>query len=39
MPQIFNDAVMTNDGKALLSREIAGECMIQITRMAAGNGR
>lgn len=38
MPQIFNDAVMTNDGKALLSREIAGECMIQITRMAAGNG-
>lgn len=38
MPQIFNDAVMTNDGRALLSREIAGECMIQITRMAAGNG-
>ncbi len=38
MPQIFNDAVMTTDGKALLSREIAGECMIQITRMAVGNG-
>ena len=38
MPQIFNDAVMTTDGKALLSREIAGECMIQITRMAAGSG-
>lgn len=38
MPQIFNDAVMTAAGKALLSREIAGECMIQITRMAIGSG-
>lgn len=38
MPQIFNNAVMTNAGKALLSKEIAGECMIQITRMAVGSG-
>lgn len=38
MPQIFNNAVMTAAGKALLSREMAGECMIQITRMAIGSG-
>ena len=38
MPQIFNDAVMTNDGRALLSREMAGECNIQVTRMAIGSG-
>ena len=38
MPQIFNDAVMTDDGAALLNKAIAGECEIQITRMALGNG-
>lgn len=38
MPQIFNNAVMTDNGRALLSKEIAGECMIQITRMSIGSG-
>jgi hypothetical protein len=38
MAQIFNNAVMTEDGKTLLSREMSGECMIQITRMAIGSG-
>lgn len=38
MPQIFNNAVMTTAGKALLSGEMAGECVIQITRMAIGSG-
>lgn len=38
MPQIFDNAVVTNDGKALLSKETAGECQIEITRMTIGNG-
>lgn len=38
MPQIFNAAVMTNGGAALLNKAIAGECEIQITRMATGSG-
>ena len=38
MPQIFNDAVMTNGGAALLNKAIAGDCTIQITRMALGDG-
>lgn len=29
---------MTDNGRALLSKEIAGECMIQITRMSIGSG-
>ncbi len=38
MPQIFKNAVMTDAGRELLSRETAGECMLQITRMAIGSG-
>ena len=38
MPQIFDNAVMTENGKALLSKELAGQCMIQITRMVIGSG-
>lgn len=38
MPQIFNDAVMTTGGAALLNKAIAGNCKLQFTRMAAGNG-
>ncbi len=38
MPQIFNEAVITDDGAALLNRAIGGECQIQITRMSLGSG-
>lgn len=38
MPQPFNAAVMTNAGAALLTKAQAGQCTIEFTRMAIGNG-
>lgn len=38
MPQIYNHAVMTDDGIRLLTKAQAGEINIQFTRMAAGDG-
>lgn len=38
MPQLFNNAVLTNKGAKLLVRAQAGEIKLQFTRMAAGNG-
>lgn len=38
MPQPFNDAVMTNDGAALLAKATAGECTIEFVRLAVGSG-
>lgn len=38
MPQQFNNAVMTDDGVALLTKAQAGEIQIEFTRMATGNG-
>ena len=38
MPQPFNNAVMTDDGIALLTKAQAGEVRIEFTRMAAGSG-
>lgn len=38
MPQLFNNAVMTNKGANLLVRAQAGQIKLQFTRMAVGNG-
>ena len=38
MPQPFNNAVMTNNGAALLTRAQAGEIKIEFTRIVTGNG-
>ena len=38
MPQPFENAVMTNNGAALLTRAQAGEIKIEFTRMVVGNG-
>lgn len=38
MPQPMNRAVMTNDGAKLLTRAQAGECRIELTRIAIGSG-
>lgn len=38
MPQPFNNAVMTDDGIALLTKAQAGEVRIEFTCMAAGSG-
>ena len=38
MPQLFNNAVMTNKGADLLVRAQAGQIKLQFTRMAVGNG-
>ncbi len=38
MPQPFNNAVMTNNGAALLTKAQAGQIKIEFTRMATGNG-
>ncbi len=38
MPMPFNNAVMTNGGAALLTKAQAGECKIEFTRMAIGDG-
>lgn len=38
MPQLYNAAVITDVGIALLNRAQAGEVSIQFTRMAVGNG-
>lgn len=38
MAQAFNGVVLTSDGSALLAKAQAGECTIQFTRMALGNG-
>lgn len=38
MPQLFNNAVMTNKGANLLVRAQAGQIRLQFTRMAVGNG-
>nr|DAI67117.1 MAG TPA: tail collar fiber protein [Caudoviricetes sp.] len=38
MPQLFNNAVMTNKGANLLVRAQAGHIKLQFTRMAVGNG-
>lgn len=38
MPQLYNKAVMTNAGLALLNKAQAGAAAIQFTRMATGDG-
>lgn len=38
MPQPYNHAVITDAGISLLNKAQAGQCAIQFTRMAAGNG-
>ena len=38
MPQLFNNAVMTNKGANLLVRAQAGQIKLQFTMMAVGNG-
>lgn len=38
MPQLFNNAVLTDKGAKLLVRAQAGEIKLQFTRMATGNG-
>lgn len=38
MPQLYNKAVITNAGLALLNKAQAGTAAIQFTRMATGNG-
>ncbi len=38
MPQLYNNAVITDAGLALLDRVQAGTASIQFTRMATGNG-
>lgn len=38
MPQLFRSAVMTNDGIALLTKAMAGECEMQFTSIAVGDG-
>lgn len=38
MPQIYNNAVMTNAGAKLLTRAQANEIRIEFTRIAVGNG-
>ncbi len=38
MPQPFNNAVLTKGGASLITRAQAGECKIQFTRIAIGNG-
>lgn len=38
MPQLYNNAVITDAGLALLDRVQAGTVSIQFTRMATGNG-
>lgn len=38
MPQPMNNAVMTHQGARLLTRAQAGECVIQFTRIAIGDG-
>lgn len=38
MPQLYNDAVITDAGSVLLDRVQAGLAAIQFTRMATGNG-
>lgn len=38
MPQLSNNAVMTNKGANLLVRAQAGQIKLQFTRMAVGNG-
>lgn len=38
MPQLFNNAVMTNKGANLLVRAQTGQIKLQFTRMAVGNG-
>ena len=38
MPQLFNNAVMTNKGANLLVRAQAGQIKLQFTRMVVGNG-
>lgn len=39
MPQPFLNAVITDDGIALLTKAQAGEAQIEFTRMAVGNGK
>ena len=38
MPQPYNRAVITDAGISLLNKAQAGQCAIQFTRIAAGNG-
>ena len=38
MPQLFNRAVITNKGAALLTKAQAGQCRISFTRLVTGNG-
>lgn len=38
MPQPFNNAIMTDHGAALLTKAQAGECRIEFTRIAVGDG-
>lgn len=38
MPQLFNNAVMTDKGAKLLVRAQAGQIKLQFTRVAVGNG-
>ena len=38
MPQPYNNAVITDKGLALLTKAQAGQCAIEFTRMAGGDG-
>ena len=38
MPQVFNPAVLTNQGIALLNKAQAGQCKIEFVKMAVGSG-